>query len=98
MALSSRRCKHLPDDFCYICGEYSIIKTLTRSIIYYVRQFYLAYYDMKLGDQDKSWGPHKVCVKCRNDQRFWLNGKKTALLFGIPMAWRKPKKTSGCYF
>ncbi|GFR03478.1 uncharacterized protein TNCT_351421 [Trichonephila clavata] len=92
MALSSRRCENLPDDFCYICGEYSLIKNPMRSITdYHVEQLYLAYFGKKLGDQDKSWAHHKICVKCLNDLRFSLKGKETALRFGVPMTWREPK-------
>ncbi|GFQ89693.1 uncharacterized protein TNCT_555151 [Trichonephila clavata] len=85
MALSSRRCENFPDDFCYIYGEYSLIKNHMGSIKDHVKQFYLAYFGMKLGDQDKSWANHKICVKCLNDLRFWLKGKKTAVRFGVSM-------------
>ncbi len=70
-----------------------------RSITDYVRQLYLAYFGMKLGDQDKSWAPHKVYVQCLHDLSLWLKGKKTALRFGIPMTWSETKNHSDdCYF
>ncbi|GFR11386.1 uncharacterized protein TNCT_526871 [Trichonephila clavata] len=85
MALSSRSCENLPDNFCYICGEYSLIKNFLRSITDQVKQLYLAYFDMKLGNQDRSWAHHTICVKCLNDLRFWLKEKNTDVRFGVPM-------------
>ncbi|GFR18047.1 hypothetical protein TNCT_670011 [Trichonephila clavata] len=70
MALSSRRCEDLPDDFCYIYGEYSSIKNRMKSITDHVKQLYLAYFGINFEDQDKSWAHHKVCVKCLRDLRF----------------------------
>lgn len=46
---------------------------------------YYAYFGIKIGDQDKSWAPHKVCKICVEDFRNWTKGKKKALRFGIPM-------------
>ena len=30
----------------------------------FVKKAYLAYFEVKLGDQDKKWAPHKVCGAC----------------------------------
>jgi hypothetical protein len=46
---------------------------------------YYAYFGVKLGEQDKSWVPHKVV--CVEDLRKWSKGKKRALRFGVPMIW-----------
>jgi hypothetical protein len=64
---------HCPNCFCYICvcGEFMII-THQRNI----RKVYYAYFGVKLGDQDKSWTPHKVCQVCVEGLRKWSNGKK----------------------
>ncbi|GFQ74383.1 hypothetical protein TNCT_320721 [Trichonephila clavata] len=85
MTLSSRRYENLPDDFCYIYGECILIKNHMRIITYHLKQLYLAYFGMKLGDRDKSWAPYKICVKCLNDLRFCLKGKNTVVRFGVPM-------------
>jgi hypothetical protein len=54
---------------------------------------------MKLGDQGKSWAPHKVCSVCVEELRQWSNGKKTSFGFGVPMTWREPRNHSDdCYF
>jgi hypothetical protein len=48
---------------------------------------------VKLGDQDKSWAPHKVCYVCVQDLRKWSKGKKKAFRFGVPVIWREQKIT-----
>ena len=55
---------------------------------------------MKLGDQDKSWPPHKVRYTCVKDLRKWSKGKTKALRFGVPVTWREPKNQSDdcCFF
>jgi hypothetical protein len=54
---------------------------------------------VKLGDQDKSWAPHKVCYVCVEDLRKWSKGKKKAFRFGVLLIWREPKNHSDdCYF
>jgi hypothetical protein len=53
---------------------------------------------VKLGDQDKSWDPHRICYVCVEDLRKWSKGKKKAFRFGVPMIWREPKNHSDdCY-
>ena len=42
--------------FCYICGEYTLEHN-RKLITDFVKQAYLAYFKVKLGDQDKSWAP-----------------------------------------
>jgi hypothetical protein len=54
---------------------------------------YYAYFGVKLGDQDKSWAPHKVCYFCVEDLRKRSNGKKKAFRFGVPMIWWGAKKS-----
>ena len=95
--MASRRCVNLPDEFCYVCGEY-IIKGDERNITNQVKKLYFAYFGVKLGDQDKSWAPNKVCLQCLRDLGLWF-AKKEALKFGIPMVWREPSNHSDdCYF
>jgi hypothetical protein len=54
---------------------------------------------MKLGDQDRSYAPHKVCCVCVEELRQWIQGKKKSLPLGIPMIWREPGNDSDdCYF
>ncbi|GFV69892.1 hypothetical protein TNCV_1982591 [Trichonephila clavipes] len=52
-----------------------------RSIIDHVKQLYLAYFAMKLGDRDKSWAHHKIFT---NWSMINVSGSKgrTAVRFG----------------
>lgn len=95
---SRRKCKNDPNSFCYICGSI-ILANQRRPINEFVKRVYLAYFKVKLGDQDKGWAPHKVCTVCIATLRKWSNGKKVHLKFGVPMVWREPKNHhDDCYF
>jgi hypothetical protein len=61
--MSSRGCVNSPNCFCYICGEF-MIKKHQQNIMVFVRKVCYAYFGVKLGDQDKSWSPHKVYMLC----------------------------------
>ena len=101
MAASSRirrRCVNNPDVFCFICGEYTLEHS-RKLISDFVKQTYLAYFKVKLGDQDKSWVPHIVSKTCTKHLRQWTNHKRKGLKFAFPMVWREPKDHySDCYF
>ena len=96
--MASRGCVNSPDSFCYICGNFTV-KKQQRNITDFVRKVYYTYFGVKLGDQDKSWAPHKVCSICVEELRQWSQRKKQSLNFGITMIWREPKNHSDdCYF
>ncbi|KAI6652496.1 hypothetical protein LOD99_7510 [Oopsacas minuta] len=58
-----------------------------------------AYFGIKLGDQDKSWSPHKVCKYCTETLHLWSQGKAKSMKFGVPMLWREFKNHHDyCYF
>src|ERR1700755_3458238 len=87
MASARRSCRNNPDFFCYICGEYTLAMH-RKGITSFVKRAYQAYFQVKLGDQDKSWAPHTVCKTCVEYLRRWTKGTKTSLKFGMPMVWR----------
>ena len=96
--MASRGCINSPDCFCHICGTYTV-KKQQRNISDFVKKVYIAYFGVRLGDQDKSWAPHKVFSVCVEELRQWFKGKKKSFRFGIPMVWREPKNHSDdCYF
>ena len=65
----------------------------------FYRRAYHAYFQVKLGDQDKSWAPHIVCKTCKEQIRQWSNGTGKSLKFGIPMVWRETQNhDNDCYF
>ena len=64
-----------------------------------MKQAHLAYFKVKLGDQDKLWAPHIVCKTCIEHLRQWTKKQRKGLRFAIPMVWREPKDHySDCYF
>ncbi|QQP48982.1 Uncharacterized protein FKW44_009477 [Caligus rogercresseyi] len=98
MASARRSCRNNPDVFCYICGEYTLSGD-RKNITGFVKRAYMAYFKVKLCDQDKSWAPHTVCKTCVEYLRRWTKGAKTSLKFGIPMVWREPfDHATDCYF
>ena len=95
---SSRRgCANNPDLFCYVCGRFTKTKD-RRNITPFIQNAYHAYFGVKLGDQDKYWAPHKVCITCVSTFSLWMKGKKH-FSFGVPMVWREPQNhLNDCYF
>ncbi|GBM75175.1 hypothetical protein AVEN_99570-1 [Araneus ventricosus] len=76
--MAPRGCVISSDNFCFICGEYTV-KSQLRNISDFVKSlesgllitdFY--YFKSKLGDKDKPWAPHKVCRRCEEDIRLWF--------------------------
>ena len=49
---------------------------LKRNIAPFAKKAYLGYVQVKLGDQDKSWAPHKAYKTCVETLRSWIQGKK----------------------
>ena len=70
-----RKCTDNPDIFCYICGCF-VLASEKRNIIPFVQKAYLGYYQVKLGDHDKSWAPHKACKTCVETLPPWTQEKK----------------------
>ena len=52
-----------------------------------------------MGDQDNSWASHICCRNCATNLSQWLNGKRHAMPFAVPMVLREPSNhTTDCYF
>jgi hypothetical protein len=71
-----------------------MIKKPQRNIMGFISKVYCGYCGVKLGDQDKSWAPHRVCCVCVEDLRKWSKGKKKTFRFGVPMIRREPENHS----
>lgn len=78
------KCKNPPDSFCYICGNF-MLPNQRGNISDFIKRAYLAYFGIKLGDQDKSWAPHKACTICVERLRSWTKGSDSKIPFGVPM-------------
>ena len=95
--LRLRGCVNDPDSFCYICDRFTRKKD-RRNVTPLIKNAYYAYFGVKLGDQDKTWAPHKVCISYMSTFSLWMKGKKH-FSFGVPMVWREPQNhLSDCYF
>jgi hypothetical protein len=55
-----------------------------------VKKAYRLYFCIKIGDQEKSWATHICSCKCATNLAQWLNGKRHAMPFAVPMVWREP--------
>ena len=89
--MTSRGCVNSSEGFCYICGEF-VVKKNQRNITNFVEKVYFAYFGVKIGDQDKSWTTHGVCLGCVEGLRMWSKGKVKSFHFGVPMIWREPHR------
>ena len=87
--LRLRGCVNDPNSFCYICGRFTRKKD-RRNVTPLIKNAYYAYFGVKLGDQDKTWAPHKVCISCKSTFSLWMKGKKH-FSFGVSMVWREPQ-------
>jgi len=86
------------DNFCYICGEVTFARQ-RKAITAIVRKAYHLYFGCKIGDQDKSWAPHICCHKCATYLLQWLNGKRHAMAFAVPLVGREPSNhATDCCF
>lgn len=64
-----------------------------------VKLAYKHYFEYQVGDQDKRWAPHICCNRCKTGLLLWLDGKRKAILFAVPMIWREQSNHhSDCYF
>ena len=98
LSSSKRGCINHPDNFCYVCGEYTPpahrVKLKSR-----IRYAYKHYFACQVGDQNKKWAPHICCYRCRTSLLFWLDGKWKQMPFSVPTVWREQSDhVTGCYF
>jgi hypothetical protein len=68
-----------------------VFDTRVRQIDSLVKKLYFSYFQLKVGDQDKSFAPHTACSICVEGLRYWYDGKRKAMPFAIPMQWREQK-------
>jgi hypothetical protein len=85
------------------CTEGSVYKVLRSSATSYVfdakvcqidsfvKKPYFSYFQLKVGDQYKSYAPHTACNTCVGGLCYWYDGKRKAMPFAIPMHRREQK-------
>ena len=79
-----RVCVNSADNFCYICGEFTI-SSQKRVLTTRTRKAYHQYFGCKVGDQEKPWAPHICCNSCVTSLNEWLKKKRKAMPFAVPM-------------
>ena len=84
MSTKQRQCRNNPGVFCYICGEYMMAK-YRFNVRDFTKRAYKAYFGMNLGDQDKSWAPHKVGKHCT--ERCAFGPKAKSVRCGLGFLW-----------
>ena len=93
-----RQCLQCPQKFCYICGSY-VFDSKVCQIDSFVKKLYFSYFQLKVGDQDKSFASHTACNTCVEGLCYWYDRKWKAMPFAIPMQWREQKNHyDDCYF
>ena len=94
----SRKCLNHPDNFCYICGKFTL-SDQRRLLTSPVCEAYFQYFDWRVGEQEQYWAPHVCCHTCLADLLKWQDGKLKKMPFGAPMKCREPTyHNSDCYF
>ena len=69
-----RQCLQSPQKFCYICGS-CVFDTKVRQIDSFVKKLYFSYFQLKVGDHDKSFAPHTTCNTCVEGLHYWYDGE-----------------------
>jgi len=96
--MSRRACLNNPDNFCYICGQFTL-KQQKRKIDFKTKKAYKLYFGCEIGDQDKKWAPHICCSSCTSGLKRWIEGSRPSMPFAVPMIWREQiDHTTDCYF
>ena len=97
--LSSRRTFKLdPNVFYYIWSFFTVLKQ-RQGITDFAKKPYLAYFGVKVGDQEKNWAPQQVCRTCVENLRQWTKQKRKAIGFAVFMVWREQANhVDDCYF
>jgi hypothetical protein len=68
-----------------------VFDTKVRQIDLFVKKVYFSNFQLKVGDQDKSFAPHNACNTCVEGLHYWHDGKQKAMPFAIPMQWCEQK-------
>ena len=97
--MASRQCVKNPNNFCYICGLFTLDKKKV-AINKQCSDLYEVYFKKPISHQDKSWVPHIACSSCIAALRRWNIARiqVTSMPFKEPMVWREPVTHDDCYF
>lgn len=93
----SQKCLNDPDNFCYVCGEFTFVSQ-RREITTKIEKCFQDCFGQPVTNQDKYWVPHICCVSCvRLLSR--SSAKSRHVFFATPMIWFEPTNhIDDCYF
>lgn len=98
MSFPRKPCLNDPNSFCFICGKFSLQKQ-RKEITEFVKTVYREYFGIPLVKRNKYWVPNIVCKPCVESLRYWSQGGRKGLQFGVPMMWNEPSNhLNDCYF
>lgn len=81
-------CMKKIDWFCYTCGNYTVPKQ-RRNMTDFFKKWYKHYFSLPVVEQ--YWAPKICCLTCHTSLVKYSNGQITAMPFGRPMIWKRPK-------
>ena len=82
------KCVKIPDAFFYLCGNFTTVKNRMK-IADFIKKMYHTYFEVKLGEQYKTWAHHIICSNCNSTLLTWAKDERS-LTFGFPMVWQEP--------
>lgn len=85
----TRSCFNSPNSFCCVCSQF-VVKRQCRSITPSVKLAYNKHFGCRVGNQNKTWAPHIICVSCYVTLLEWAKGKRRFMKIAVPMVWREP--------
>lgn len=93
----SQPCQNKLDNFCYICGELTLIAQ-TKPLSPLVRKAYKIYFSCKVDNQYTVWAPKICSSSCLGTLIGWLKDMHKSIPFAILMVWHEPGILLDCYF
>lgn len=97
MSESMSDCSKRMNNFCYMCGRFTIMPT-RRNITSKLAELYEQYFNIAV-IKNVDWVPTIACTSCANRLRDWDKGRIESMPFGIPMIWSDPgpHDSENCY-
>lgn len=75
--MNPTKCKHHPDSFCYVCGEFMYKRDtrfkISTNIVFYDQ--YRIFFNREICNQDKTWVPHYICLSCKSRLKSKFNNE-----------------------
>ena len=73
---------------CFVIFVHNLLQKNTGKTSEFIKKSYLAYFGIRIDDQERPWAPYKVCIVCYTNLHEW-SLKKISLSFGFFMIKRE---------